>query len=277
MNLDDLKAMYDLSGRTFLVTGGTGVLGGEVARAVAGCGANVVVLNRHVAPAEGLIERTPPDGPRMYAVAGDVLDGDSLRQAAARITERFGRIDGLVNAAGGNKPAATAGPGQSFLELPEEALRYVFDLNLVGTILPCQVFGRQMVEQGEGVILNFSSMNSFRPLTRVVAYSVAKAGINNFTQWLAVHMAQTYSPNIRVNALAPGFFMGEQNRYLLTDRETGELTPRGRTILDHTPMRRFGTPADLLGTALWLLSPASAFVTGIVVPVDGGFSAFSGV
>src|SRR5512133_3359546 len=154
MNLDDLKAMYDLSDRTFLVTGGTGVLGGEVARAVAGCGANVVVLNRHVAPAEGLVEHTPPDGPRMYAVAGDVLDGDSLRQAAARITERFGRIDGLVNAAGGNKPAATAGPGQSFLELPEEALRYVFDLNLVGTILPCQVFGRQMVEQGEGVILN---------------------------------------------------------------------------------------------------------------------------
>jgi len=277
MNLDDLNAMYDFTGRTFLVTGGGGVLGGEVARALAGCGANVVVLDRHVAPAQGLIERTGPDSTRMYAVGGDVLDITSLRQAAARIGECFGRIDGLVNAAGGNKPAATSGPDLSFFDLPEDALRYVFDLNLIGTILPCQVFGRQMVEQGEGVILNFSSMNAFRPLTRVAAYSVAKAGINNFTQWLAVHMAQTYSPNIRVNAVAPGFFMGQQNRYLLTDRETGELTPRGRTIIDHTPMRRFGTPADLLGTVLWLLSPASAFVTGIVVPVDGGFSAFSGV
>lgn len=277
MNLDDLNAMYDFTGRTFLVTGGGGVLGGEVATALAGCGANVVVLDRHVAAARGLIERTGPDSTRMYAVGGDVLDITSLRQAAARIGERFGRIDGLVNAAGGNKPAATSGPDLSFFDLPEDALRYVFDLNLIGTILPCQVFGRQMVEQGEGVILNFSSMNAFRPLTRVAAYSVAKAGINNFTQWLAVHMAQTYSPNIRVNAVAPGFFMGQQNRYLLTDRETGELTPRGRTIIDHTPMRRFGTPADLLGTVLWLLSPASAFVTGIVVPVDGGFSAFSGV
>jgi NAD(P)-dependent dehydrogenase (short-subunit alcohol dehydrogenase family) len=277
MNRDELKAMYDFTGRTLVVTGGTGVLGGEVARALAGCGANVVVLDRHVAPAEGLIERTRPDGPCLYAVGGDVLDIAGLRQAAEKVTERFGRIDGLVNAAGGNKPAATTGPNLSFLDLPEDALRYMFDLNLIGTIVPCQAFGRQMVEQGEGVILNFSSMNSFRPLTRVVAYSVAKAGINNFTQWLAVHMAQTYSPNIRVNAIAPGFFLGEQNRYLLTDRETGELTPRGRTILDHTPMHRFGTPADLLGTVLWLLSSASAFVTGIVVPVDGGFSAFSGV
>ncbi len=277
MNRDNLNAMYDFSGKTFVVTGGTGVLGGEAARALAGCGANVVVLNRHVPAAEGLVERGQVDDRCLYAVAGDVLESTSLRQAAAAVVERFGRIDGLVNAAGGNKPSATAGPGQSFLELPEEALRYVFDLNLIGTILPCQVFGRQMVEQGEGVILNFSSMNSFRPLTRVVAYSAAKSGINNFTQWLAVHMAQTYSPNIRVNAIAPGFFMGEQNRYLLTDRETGELTPRGRTILDHTPMGRFGTPADVLGTILWLLSPASAFVTGVVVPVDGGFSAFSGV
>jgi NAD(P)-dependent dehydrogenase (short-subunit alcohol dehydrogenase family) len=277
MNLDDLKAMYDLTGRTYIVTGGAGVLGGEVARAVAGCGAHVVLLDLDVAPAEGLIERVRPDGPCLYAIGGDVLDRNSLRQATARVSERFGRIDGLVNAAGGNKPAATTGPEQSFLDLPEDALRYVFDLNLIGTILPCQVVGRQMVEQGAGVILNFSSMNSFRPLTRVVAYSAAKAGINNFTQWLAVHMAQTYSPNIRVNAVAPGFFMGQQNRFLLTDRETGELTPRGRTIIEHTPMRRFGVPADLLGTILWLLSPASAFVTGIVVPVDGGFSAFSGV
>jgi len=152
----------------------------------------------------------------------------------------------------------------------------VVDLNLMGTILPSQVFGKVMAEQRSGVILNFSSMNYLRPLTRVPAYSAAKAGMSNFTQWLAVHMAQEYSPNIRVNAVAPGFFVGEQNRSLLL-KEDGSLTPRGQSIMAHTPMGRFGVPDDLLGTMLWLLSPASAFVTGIVVPVDGGFSAFSGV
>jgi len=153
----------------------------------------------------------------------------------------------------------------------------VFDLNLMGTILPSQVFGRTMAEQKSGVILNITSMNAFRPLTRIAAYSAAKAGVSNFTQWLAVHMAQEYSPAIRVNAIAPGFFVTEQNRFLLTDKDTGELTPRGRTIIYHTPQGRFGLPEDLLGTVVWLVSPASAFVTGIVVPVDGGFSAFSGV
>jgi NAD(P)-dependent dehydrogenase (short-subunit alcohol dehydrogenase family) len=211
------------------------------------------------------------------AVHADVLDRKSLVQAAEIINKRFGCVHGLVNAAGGNKPAATTGPDLSFFDLSEDALRFVFDLNLIGTILPCQVFGQQLAQCGEGVILNFSSMNAFRPLTRVPAYSAAKAGVTNFTQWLAVHMAQQYARQIRVNAVAPGFFMGEQNRFLLTDRQTGELTPRGRTIIEHTPMCRFGTPEDLLGTVLWLLSPASAFVTGITVPVDGGFSAFSGV
>jgi len=186
-------------------------------------------------------------------------------------------VYGLVNAAGGNNPRATTSDALPFFDLPEEALRQVLDLNLLGTIFPCQVFGRRMATRGQGVILNFSSMNYFRPLTRVPAYSVAKAGISNLTQWLAVHMAQNYSPQIRVNAVAPGFFLGEQNRYLLTDAETGALTPRGQTIIDHTPMGRFGVPEDLSGTILWLLSPASAFVTGITVPVDGGFSAFAGV
>jgi NAD(P)-dependent dehydrogenase (short-subunit alcohol dehydrogenase family) len=153
----------------------------------------------------------------------------------------------------------------------------VLDLNIVGTVLPSQAFGKVMAEQGHGVILNVSSMTAFRPLTRVAAYGVAKAGVNNFTQWLAVHMAQEYSPNIRVNAIAPGFFLTSQNRFLLTDRETGELTPRGKSILTHTPMARFGKPEDLVGAVLWLLSPASAFVTGTVVAVDGGFAAFSGV
>jgi NAD(P)-dependent dehydrogenase (short-subunit alcohol dehydrogenase family) len=183
----------------------------------------------------------------------------------------------LVNAAGGNSAKATTGPDLSFFELPDQALRFVFDLNIAGTILPSQVFGKGMAERREGVILNVSSMNAFRPLTRIPAYSAAKAGVSNFTQWLAVHMAQEYSPQIRVNAIAPGFFMTAQNRFLLTDEQTGELSPRGQTIIDHTPMNRFGDAEELLGTVLWLLSPASAFVTGIVVPVDGGFSAFSGV
>lgn len=269
--------MYDFAGKTFVVTGGTGVLGGELACALAGLGANIVILDRNLDPVQGLLDRMGPYACNALAVHGDVLNRESLVAASATIAERFGCIHGLINAAGGNKPGATAGPANSFFDIPEEALRFVFDLNLLGTIVPCQVFGKQMADCGEGVILNFSSMGALRPLTRVVAYSAAKAAISNFTQWLAVHMAQTYAPGIRVNALAPGFFLGEQNRYLLIDQQTGELTPRGKTILDHTPMCRFGSPDDLVGTALWLLSPASAFVTGITVPVDGGFSAFSGV
>ncbi len=210
-------------------------------------------------------------------VYGDVLKPDTLEQARQVILDSFGGIDGLVNAAGGNKPEATTSPERSFFDLPEEALRFVVELNLLGTILPSQVFGKHMAEKGEGVILNVSSMNALRPLTRVLGYSAAKAGVTNFTQWLAVHLAQEYSPRIRVNAIAPGFFLTEQNRYLLLDRETGELTKRGQAIISHTPMARFGQPEDLFGAVFWLLSPASAFVTGIVVPVDGGFSAFSGV
>lgn len=277
MNLEELTALYDLTGKTFVVTGGTGVLGAELVCALAGVGANVVMLDRNLDPAPALLERMGPHACNALAVHGDVLSRESLLVASATIAERFGCIHGLINAAGGNKPAATAGPGNSFFDLPEDALRFVFDLNLLGTIIPCQVFGKQLAECEEGVILNFSSMNAFRPLTRVVAYSAAKAGITNFTQWLAVHMAQNYAPRIRVNALAPGFFLGEQNRYLLIDQQTGALTPRGQSIIDHTPMCRFGSPEDLLGAALWLLSPASGFVTGITVPVDGGFSAFSGV
>jgi NAD(P)-dependent dehydrogenase (short-subunit alcohol dehydrogenase family) len=183
----------------------------------------------------------------------------------------------LINAAGGNKPQATTSQDLSFFDLPIDALRFVFDLNIVGTILPSQVFGKLMADQRDGVILNVSSMNAFRPLTRIPAYSAAKAGVSNFTQWLAVHMAQEYSPRIRVNAIAPGFFLTDQNRFLLTDEKTNELTERGKSIIAHTPMARFGTPEDLLGVVLWLLSPASAFVSGIVVPIDGGFSAYSGV
>ena len=277
MDLNELTRMYDLTGRTIVVTGGTGILGGEIVCGLAGCGANVAILDRNLEPAQALLERMGPCAAQATVVGGDVLDVENLRQAAAVIVEKFGKVDGLVNAAGGNRPQATTGPDRSFFDLPSDALRWVFDLNILGTIFPSQVFGKLMAERGEGTILNVSSMNSFRPLTRIPAYSAAKAGVSNFTQWLAVHMAQEYSPRIRVNAIAPGFFLTAQNKYLLTDEKTGELTPRGQSIITHTPMGRFGAPDDLVGTVLWLLSPASSFVTGIVVPIDGGFSAFSGV
>jgi NAD(P)-dependent dehydrogenase (short-subunit alcohol dehydrogenase family) len=210
-------------------------------------------------------------------VYGDVLEKNTLEKALEIIVGEFGQVDALINAAGGNHPQATTNAELSFFDLPQDAFEATLDLNLVGTVLPSQVFGRHMAQRGEGVILNISSMNAYRPLTRVPAYSAAKAATTNFTQWLAVHMAQEYSPKIRVNAIAPGFFLTEQNRFLLIDKDTGEMTPRGQSILEHTPMNRFGNPEDLLGATMWLLSPASAFVTGIVVPVDGGFSAFSGV
>jgi NAD(P)-dependent dehydrogenase (short-subunit alcohol dehydrogenase family) len=278
MTLEDLSRQYDFYGRTVVITGGTGVLGGEIACALAGCRANVALVDRNLEPGRELLARMGVEASsRAALVAGDVLDADSLRRAADLIVERFGRVDGLVNAAGGNRPEATTGRDRSFFDLPHEALRWVFDLNLLGTVLPCQVFGQLMAKRGEGVVLNISSMNAVRPLTRIPAYSAAKAGVSNFTQWLAVHMAQEYSPRIRVNAIAPGFFLTNQNRFLLTDERSGGLTPRGQTILAHTPMARFGEPADLVGAVTWLLSPASSFVTGIVVPIDGGFSAFSGV
>jgi NAD(P)-dependent dehydrogenase (short-subunit alcohol dehydrogenase family) len=277
MDLAELTRMYDFKGRSIVVTGGAGILGGEICCALVGCGAKVALLDRDPQLADRLMQRFETSVGEAIVVYGDVLNADTLKQARQVILDSFGGIDGLVNAAGGNKPEATTSPERSFFDLPEEALRFVVDLNLLGTILPSQVFGRHMAEKGEGVILNVSSMNALRPLTRVLGYSAAKAGVTNFTQWLAVHLAQEYSPRIRVNAIAPGFFLTEQNRYLLLDRETEELTKRGQAIISHTPMARFGQPEDLFGAVFWLLSPASAFVTGIVVPVDGGFSDFSGV
>jgi NAD(P)-dependent dehydrogenase (short-subunit alcohol dehydrogenase family) len=276
MNLTELTKIVDFTGRTVVITGGTGLLCGRMAQALVCCGANVAVLARN--PEKGAALLSSMSGPgRAVITPGDVLKRDTLEQAAQTVLSEFGRIDALLNGAGGNHPQSTTQPGLSFFDLPEEALRYVLDLNLFGSIFPCQVFGKQMAQQGEGAILNISSMSSLRPLTRVLGYSAAKASLNNFTQWLAVHLAQEYSPRIRVNALAPGFFLTDQNRFLLVDQKTGQLTARGQSIISHTPMGRFGEPEDLLGVVLWLLSPASAFVTGIVVPVDGGFSAFSGV
>jgi len=276
MDINSLLKMYDFTGRTIVVTGATGVLCGAMAKALVGCGANVAILARNREKGAAALDRISGPG-RATVVVGDALKQETLRDAARAALDEFGRIDGLINGAGGNIPQATTRQDLSFFDLPEEALRHVFDLNLLGTILPSQVFGRHMAEQGEGVILNVSSMSAIRPLTRVVGYSAAKAGVDNFTQWLAVHVAQNYSPRIRVNAVAPGFFVTEQNRRLLIDEKTGEPTERGRSIIAHTPMGRFGEPGDLIGATLWLLSPASAFVTGVVVPVDGGFSAFGGV
>jgi NAD(P)-dependent dehydrogenase (short-subunit alcohol dehydrogenase family) len=205
-----------------------------------------------------------------------VLNRASLEQSREQITSALGPVDILINAAGGNSPAATTSAEQSFFDLDAEAASHVFGLNFTGTFQSCQVFGRDMAERKQGCIVNITSMSGLRPLTRVPAYSAAKAAIVNFTQWLAVHMAQEYNPAIRVNAMAPGFFLTDQNHYLMLDAD-GKMTPRGQTIVDHTPMGRLGVPEDLPGTLLWLVSPASAFVTGVVIPVDGGFSSFSGV
>ncbi len=277
MNRDELAQLYDFTGRTIVISGGTGVLGGEMACALVGLGANVAILDRNPALSATMKQRLGCGPGCAVSVFANVLQPDTLLQAEAEIVREFGPVDTLINAAGGNQPGATTSPEQPFFDLPEEALRQVFDLNLLGTVIPCQVFGRGMAQRNSGVILNISSMAALRPLTRVVAYGAAKAAVTNFTAWLAVHMATEYSPRIRVNAIAPGFFIGQQNRALLLDEQTGGLTPRGQQIIAHTPMKRFGEPEDLLGTTAWLLSDASRFVTGIVVPIDGGFSAFGGV
>jgi len=277
MNLQQLDRPFDFTGKTVVITGGTGVLCGRMAQALSHCGARVVLLNRDAARGKAVLETLEGAPGTHLSIACDVLDRAALEGALGEVVNATGRVDALINGAGGNQPGATTNPQQAFFDLPQEALRQVSDLNLMGTLLPCQVFGKQMARQKEGIILNITSMSAARPLTRIPAYSAAKAAISNFTQWLAVHMAQEYSPAIRVNALAPGFFLTEQNRFLLTDAASGELTERGRKILDHTPMARFGDPDDLLGATLWLLSPSAAFVTGIVLPVDGGFGAYSGV
>jgi NAD(P)-dependent dehydrogenase (short-subunit alcohol dehydrogenase family) len=277
MTLEAAVVPYDFSGRTVVLTGGTGVLGSEMARALAGCGANVVLLARKVDKAAALVESFAKTKGRHLVLAADALERPAVEKAAKAAVEQFGRVDALVNGAGGNDPRTTTNPDNRFFDIPAEAFSQVVSLNLLGTVIPSQVFARQMVEQRDGVILNVSSVNASRPLTRIAAYSAAKAAVTNFTQWLAVHLAEEYSPNIRVNALMPGFFLTEQNRFLLTDKDTGALTARGKKIVEHTPMRRFGAAEDLTGAVLWLLSPASRFVTGVVLPVDGGFTAFSGV
>jgi len=272
-----MDELFDIKGKVIVITGGGGVLCGTMAKALGKAAAKIAVLDLIETAAEKIADEIKSNGGRAVAVECDVLDKKSLESAHEKITSELGKIDILINGAGGNKKEATTSPDLSFFDLPSEAVRFVFELNFIGTLLPSQVFGREMAKNGGGIILNVSSMCAFSPLTKVPAYSAAKAAVSNFTQWLAVHVCQNYSKDIRVNAIAPGFFLTEQNRFLLTDEKTGELTTRGSTIIDHTPMGRFGQPEELIGTVMWLLSDAAKFVTGVVVPVDGGFSAFSGV
>jgi NAD(P)-dependent dehydrogenase (short-subunit alcohol dehydrogenase family) len=276
-----LQGWFSLDEQVAIVTGATGVLGGAMAHGLAQAGARVGVLGRRVERAEELAAAIRDAGGDALALPADVLDTAQLERARAALLERWGRIDILVNAAGGNVPAATLAPGKSFFELPADAFEQVFQLNLHGTLLPSQVFGAAMVERDDGgpargVIINISSMAADRAMTRVIGYAAAKAAVENFTRWIAVELARSYGAGLRVNAIAPGFFVGDQNRALLLN-EDGSLTPRGQTIINHTPAGRFGDPADLISTLIWLCSDGARFVNGVVVPVDGGFSAFSGV
>jgi NAD(P)-dependent dehydrogenase (short-subunit alcohol dehydrogenase family) len=269
--------LFSIQGKCIVVTGGAGVLCGAMAKGLAKLGAKVAVVDYDALRANQVCKEIEDAGGFAIPIQCNVLDRKEIEQAFACAVQSLGHIDVLINGAGGNKKEATCAPPTTFFDLPADAVRWVFDLNCLGTILPSQVFGQHMAQRGEGTIINISSMNAFRPLTNIPAYSGAKAAVSNFTQWLATYMAQRHNPNIRVNAIAPGFFITQQNRFLLTDQATGELTARGKQVIAHTPMNRFGTPEDLLGATVFLISEAAKFITGVVVPVDGGFSAFSGV
>jgi len=278
----------DLNGKVAVVTGGGGILCGVMAKALAACGAKVAVLDLRAENAQKVADAINADGGTAIGVAANVLERESLQQAEKVVAEKFGKCDILINGAGGNHPKGTTTKEYlekadladgvkdlvTFYELDPAGVEFVFNLNFLGTLLPTQIFSRAMAESEGGVIINISSMNSFTPLTKIPAYSGAKAAISNFTKWLAVHMSKV---NIRVNAIAPGFFVTDQNRAMLMNAD-GSLTARGEKIISHTPMGKFGTPEDLLGTLLWLVDEkAAGFVNGTVIPVDGAFSAYSGV
>ena len=280
------QAFKKLKDNICVITGGGGVLGTSIARGLASAGIITVILDINQEAAEKVASEIVADiGVKSYGFRADVLDRASLEAVGKRIKEEVGDIDMLINGAGGNSPKATTRLEQiteedlghlenGFFGLEPEGFQKVFDLNFTGTLLPTMVFARDMVLRQKGVILNVSSMNSYKPLTKIPAYSAAKASINNFTEWLSVHFARV---GVRVNAIAPGFFLTNQNRFLLTDEKTGALTPRGERIIASTPMGVFGEPDDLVGAVLFLLSDMSSFITGICIPVDGGYSAFGGV
>ncbi|SRR6056297_652395 len=263
--------------KVVVITGGAGFLCSEMARTFASYGARVVILDIDEVAMEELARQLEEMKVEYLTIKTDVLNKESIEEAADIVRSEYGKVDILINGAGGNSPGATTGPNQSFFDLPEDAFKWVFDLNFMGTFLVSQIFGQLMVDQDEGIIINVSSMNAFTPLTKIPAYSAAKAAVSNFTQWLAVHIAQNYSTSIRVNAIAPGFLLTKQNRFLLINEDDGELTTRGQTIIDHTPLGKFGDPKDLLTTIIWLVLPGSSFIQGAVIPIDGGFSAYSGV
>lgn len=264
------------SKRVVAITGAAGALGSSFTRCLAEAGYRVYMLVRTVAKAEGLLADLSAQGLDVHCIGCDVLDEARMQAAAEQIVAENGRVDVLVNCAGGNQAGATVMPEGSVFELSTEALRKVVDLNLMGTIIPTLAFAKSMSERKRGCFINMSSMAASQPLTRVIGYSAAKAAIDNFTRWMAVELATKYGEGMRVNAIAPGFFIGEQNRDLLLKAD-GSLTSRGQTIISQTPAGRFGKPEELLSTLLYLCDPASSFVNGIVIPVDGGFSAFSGV
>lgn len=271
-----IENLFTLQSRVAIVTGGTGVLGSAMCKALANAGAAVVILGRRKDAADQLAQEIGTKGGIAMGISADVLNKDQLIEARQRVLNKFGRIDILVNGAGGNMPGAVVMPDKTIFDLSIDDFKSVVDLNLTGSLLPTQVFGEPLAQSKQGVIINISSMTAIRPLTRVLGYGAAKAAISNFTQWLAVEMAKKFGEGIRVNAIAPGFFLTEQNRNLLTNKD-GSLTERGQLIIRGTPFGRFGEPDELSGTLLWLCSDASKFVSGIVVPVDGAFSAYGGV
>lgn len=271
-----LENLFSLTAKVAIVTGGTGVLGSAMCKALARAGASVIILGRRKDAADQLAKEIIESGGNALGISADVLNKEQLITARENILKKFGRIDILVNGAGGNMPGAVVMPDKTIFDLNIDDFRSVVDLNLTGSLLPTQVFGEALIKDKQGVIINISSMTAIRPLTRVLGYGAAKAAISNFTQWLAVEMAKKFGEGIRVNAIAPGFFLTEQNRNLLTNAD-GSLTERGQLIIRGTPFGRFGEPDELSGTLLWLCSDASKFVSGIVVPVDGAFSAYGGV
>ncbi|MHB9029654.1 MAG: SDR family oxidoreductase [Candidatus Latescibacterota bacterium] len=269
--------LFDVSGKTVALTGGGGILCGTMARALGKASARVAVLDTRLEAARTVAEDIIREGGIAASVEVNTLDRGSLERAHEEVTAALGPVDVLVNGVGGNRKDATTSEELSFFDIPEEGIRKVFDANYMSAFFTSQVFARAMGARGRGNIINISSMGAFQPLPKVPGYSAGKAAISNFTAWLAVHMAKTYSPDIRVNALAPGFFLTDLNRYLLIDERSSELTDRGKAILAGTPAGRFGSPDELTGALFWLISDASKFVTGSVVIIDGGFNAYSGI
>ena len=268
--------LFNVSEKVIVVTGGAGVLGGAMATMLLEQGANIVILSRRQSSIDDKLKELHAISENAIGFSCDVTSQEQLKEANQKILEKWRRVDVLINAAGGNIPGATVSPEQTVFDVSEDALRQVLDLNLMGSVLPTLVFGKAMAEQKSGSIINISSMAATQSITRVLGYSIAKAGIDMFTKWMATEMAHKFGDGIRVNAIAPGFFIGEQNRKLLTN-EDGSLTDRGNTIIQNTPMQRFGEAEELNGAVLYLCSEASQFVTGTIIPIDGGFSSFSGV